>query len=629
MNIKTKTGLFRLTVLWTVLSAGSLVFASQQEFAEISPAGLRGEESGQTLLAQASSIYGGGGSITQVDAEVESDGSEVVTIRSIVPIQYTAFKLMNPLRLVLDFPKMNKGDLEDRIDVRQGLVDSIRSIYFSESDVLRVEIALNKAVVYDIQKPMSNRLVISLQEATSQMAEVSGSSTTETTKEATQEKTEQESTASLDPCAPMFAGGTEKISLDFQGADIRNIFRIFSEISEFNLILGTDVQGTVNLRLLDVPWNEAFDLVLTNNGLGKFCQGDNIVQVATLATLNRRANAQVAADQAQADAEEQARLSADLVTEVRRINNATITELATSLDAVRTERGRVTVDARTNTIIMSDIQESVEKMLDLVKLLDIETPQVTIEARIVEVQKTFAQELGIQWGLTGTLDRNLTSGLNRDLIITDGAGAQGSTTPGGTAVSNFMVDLGLAAATSGFGILLGNVLAGLDLDIRLNALESQNVLRIISAPKVTTLDNKEARITQGSKVPFVTTSTEGNTTEFYDAALSLTVTPHITPEDKVYMVIEATNNSVGSTVTTGGVASVLLTTEEAKTEVLVDSGETTVLGGVYKRTLTDTESSVPLFSKIPFLGYLFKNQVGSDVVTELLVFVTPTVVQNQ
>ena len=380
MNIKTKTGLFRLTVLWTVLSAGSLVFASQQEFAEISPAGLRVEESGQTLLAQASSIYGRGGSITQVDAEVESDGSEVVTIRSIVPIQYTAFKLMNPLRLVLDFPKMNKGDLEDRIDVRQGLVDSIRSIYFSESDVLRMEIALNKAVVYDIQKPMSNRLVISLQEATSQMAQVSGSSTTETTKEVTQEKTEQESTVSLDSCAPMFAGGTEKISLDFQGADIRNIFRIFSEISEFNLVLGTDVQGTVNLRLLDVPWNEAFDLVLTNNGLGKFCQGDNIVQVATLATLNRRANAQVAADQAQADAEEQARLSADLVTEVRRINNATITELATSLDAVRTERGRVTVDARTNTIIMSDIQESVEKMLDLVKLLDIETPQVTIEA---------------------------------------------------------------------------------------------------------------------------------------------------------------------------------------------------------------------------------------------------------
>ena len=629
MNIKTKTGLFGLTVLWTVLSAGSLVFASQQEFAEISPAGLRVEESGQTLLAQASSIYGGGGSITQVDAEVESDGSEVVTIRSIVPIQYTAFKLMNPLRLVLDFPKMNKGDLEDRIDVRQGLVDSIRSIYFSESDVLRVEIALNKAVVYDIQKPTSNRLVISLQEATSQMAEVSGSSTTETTKEATQEKTEQESTASLDPCAPMFAGGTEKISLDFQGADIRNIFRIFSEISEFNLILGTDVQGTVNLRLLDVPWNEAFDLVLTNNGLGKFCQGDNIVQVATLATLNRRANVQVAADQAQADAEEQARLSADLVTEVRRINNATITELATSLDAVRTERGRVTVDARTNTIIMSDIQELVEKMLDLVKLLDIETPQVTIEARIVEVQKTFAQELGIQWGLTGTLDRNLTSGLNRDLIITDGAGAQGITTPGGTAASNFMVNLGLTAATSGFGILLGNVLAGLDLDIRLNALESQNLLRIISAPKVTTLDNKEAKITQGSKVPFVTTSTEGNTTEFYDADLSLTVTPHITPEDKVYMVIDATNNSVGSTVTTGGVASVLLTTEEAHAEVLVDSGETTVLGGVYKRTLTDTESSVPLFSKIPFLGYLFKNQVGSDVVTELLVFVTPTVVQNQ
>ena len=288
----------------------------------------------------------------------------------------------------------------------------------------------------------------------------------------------------------------------------------------------------------------------------------------------------------------------------------------------------MTVDARTNTIIMSDIQESVEKMLDLVKLLDIETPQVTIEARIVEVQKTFAQELGIQWGLTGTLDRNLTSGLNRDLIITDGAGAQGITTPGGTAVTNFMVDLGLTAATSGFGILLGNVLAGLDLDIRLNALESQNLLRIISAPKVTTLDNKEARITQGSKVPFVTTSTEGNTTEFYDADLSLTVTPHITPQDKVYMVIDATNNSVGSTVTTGGVASVLLTTEEAKTEVLVDSGETTVLGGVYKRTLTDTESSVPLFSKIPFLGYLFKNQVGSDVVTELLVFVTPTVVQN-
>ncbi len=568
--------------------------------------------------------------ITQVTTEEGRAGEAIITIDSSNSIQYTAFKLMNPLRLVLDFQKMRKGSLTDRIEVNKGVVESIRTLHFEEAGVLRLEIALHKAAGYDIQKPLKNQLVVHLQETVEQepaKADVTPAEKTSTQARpavsTTVEKNKaQLAEATLDPCESLLGGKKEKISLDFQDANVRNLFRIFSEISGFNLILSSEVKGVVNMRLLDVPWNEAFQIILTNSGLGRQCLGKNIIRVASLQTLASEEDDKVAENTRKREKEISEELAAELVTEIVRINYADIKDVATSLDTLKTERGKVTLDVRTNTLILTDIQGRVGDMEKLVRVLDVQTPQVMIEARIVEVNKNVSQQLGIQWGLTGDIKTGLNN--RKDTVLSSPAGAN----------SPFLVDLLpsgnalVAGATSGFALGMGGLIKGMNLDIQLTALEKKGDLRILSSPKVTTLDNKEARIKSGRSIPFQTSSAnEGTKIEFLDAELSLTVTPHITSNDDVYMVIDATKNAANTAVLVAGFPEI--TTKEAHTEVLVENGDTTVLGGIYESEVKRNKESVPLFSKIPFLGSLFRNLDENDLVNELLIFITPTVLSNE
>jgi type IV pilus assembly protein PilQ len=284
---------------------------------------------------------------------------------------------------------------------------------------------------------------------------------------------------------------------------------------------------------------------------------------------------------------------------------------------------RVTVDARTNTIILADLRHHVDDMLETIRVLDVATAQVLIESKIVEISKSFTQELGIQWGLTGSLAQ--TNNPNAALL----------TGPDSATNTNFLVDLaqqiniGAAGAgnVAGFGLTLGSIAKNLSLAIQLEALETQGKGRILSSPKVTTADNKEAKIKSGRKIPYQTTSTDGTTVEFIDAELSLTVLPHVTFDKKVYMVIDATKNAADLTGTLIN-GTPTITTQETHTEVLVGSGDTTVLGGIYQSTVNENKKAVPFFSEIPILGNLFKSSNESDVITELLVFVTPTIVDN-
>ena len=569
---------------------------------------------------------------------VEEGQSSIVSIESTQAVQYTAFKLLNPLRLVLDFSKMDKGNLTSRIQVDKGIVNSIRPIHFEEAGVLRLEIVLNQSADYEINKPEKNKLIVRLRSS----GQVSGQEMAQapSMKEAAPSKKEfykkslrgaaslldeaQEASLNEDTCFPMLYGEKEVISLDFQNADVRNLFRIFAEISGLNVILSPEVGGSVNIRMMDVPWNQAMEIILTNSALGRECFGNNIVRVATKVVLAAEASALVAEKNRAVAARTTERDSQDLVTEVVRINHADITELSTSLTALRSARqdGRITVDTRTSTLILNDLRHHVNDMLEAIKILDIPTPQVLIEAKIVEISKSFTQELGIQWGLTG----EAISSAPGSLAINGSANA--NTAADGSA---FQVDLRqstdiAAGSVSGFDLLLGGLLPGLDLNVRLEALEKQGKGRILSSPRVTTADNKEARIRSGKQIPYQVTSAEGNSIQFVDAELSLTVTPHVTSDNSVYMVIDATKNAADFTQLVGTVPTI--TTKETHTEVLVGNGDTTVLGGIYESASTENKKAVPFLSKIPLLGFLFKSFADSDVITELLVFITPTIIET-
>ena len=565
----------------------------------------------------------------------EEGQSSIISIESTQPVQYTAFKLLNPLRLILDFPKMDKGNLTSRIQVDTGIVNSIRPIHFEVAGVLRLEIVLNQSADYEINKPEKNKLIVRLrssgQVSGQEMAQMSPSmketAPSSNKKEfykkslrgaaSLMEEAEEAEEVALneDTCFPMLFGEKEKISLDFQNADVRNLFRIFAEISGFNVILSPEVGGSVNIRMIDVPWNQAMEIILTNSALGRECFGGNIVRVATKVTLAAEDTARLSEKTRAVSERLNERDSEDLVTEVVRVNHADITELSTSLTALKSARkdALITIDTRTNTLILNDLRHHVDDMLETIKILDIPTPQVLIEAKIVEISKTFSQELGISWGL-----------VNPDPGFP-------TVTGNSTFDTQFLVDLRptvdiAAGNVAGFDSLIQGFLPGVALNVKLEALEESGKGRVISSPRVTTADNKEARILSGRQIPYQVNSVEGNSIQFVDAELSLTVIPHVTADNSIYMIIDATKNAADFTEKIDNVPTI--TTKEMHTEVLVGNGDTTVLAGIYESISTENKKAVPWFSKLPLVGFLFRAFDDKDSISELLVFITPTIVET-
>ena len=565
----------------------------------------------------------------------EEGQSSIISIESTQPVQYTAFKLLNPLRLILDFPKMDKGNLTSRIQVDTGIVNSIRPIHFEVAGVLRLEIVLNQSADYEINKPEKNKLIVRLrssgQVSGQEMAQMSPSmketAPSSNKKEfykkslrgaaSLMEEAEEAEEVALneDTCFPMLFGEKEKISLDFQNADVRNLFRIFAEISGFNVILSPEVGGSVNIRMIDVPWNQAMEIILTNSALGRECFGGNIVRVATKVTLAAEDTARLSEKTRAVSERLNERDSEDLVTEVVRVNHADITELSTSLTALKSARkdALITIDTRTNTLILNDLRHHVDDMLETIKILDIPTPQVLIEAKIVEISKSFSQELGISWGL-----------VNPDPGFP-------TVTGNNSFDSQFLVDLRptvdiAAGNVAGFDSLIQGFLPGVALNVKLEALEESGKGRVISSPRITTADNKEARILSGRQIPYQVNSVEGNSIQFVDAELSLTVIPHVTADNSIYMIIDATKNAADFTEKIDNVPTI--TTKEMHTEVLVGNGDTTVLAGIYESISTENKKAVPWFSKLPLVGFLFRAFDDKDSISELLVFITPTIVET-
>ena len=570
--------------------------------------------------------------IVSLNTKVGDDDEMIVRIKASDNIHYTAFKGTDPLRLVLDIPNTKKGRLSDVINVRQGVVDNIRTFYSEDGRTLRLEIILSRSARYHIKKITGDELTVQLYDAKTEQVKTTKTKTQVNSKE-TDPKTSSEKVAvdqkanvPVDPCESLLGGKKDRIDLDFQDASLPNTLRVFSEMSGFNIVIADEVKGNINLRLHNVPWNQAFEIILANNQLQIQCIGDNIVNVTARNVISGESVARNVVSEQETPVRRSVVSDGNMVTEVKRINYGQIEDVAKNLDSLRSESGNITVDTRTNTLILTDLRPNIEKMLEFITILDKKSPQVMIEARIVTVSTSYSKELGIEWGLTGAIAKKRNSiredfnSQGGDILITSGTGTVG--------VGAELVNLGTTStATSGIGILAGNIMSGLDLDMRLTAMESAGRGRVLSAPKVTTMDHREAHISSGRRIPYETTSQEGTATQFIDAELALTVTPHVTSDDNVLLQIQATKNAADFANTDGN-GNPTITTNEATSEVVVANGATTVLGGIFENTKTETEKKVPFLSAIPILGQLFQNMDDEDTVSEILIFITPTIVMD-
>jgi len=415
-----------------------------------------------------------------------------------------------------------------------------------------------------------------------------------------------------------------RVSLDFQQADITNILRLIAEVSGFNIVVGEGVKAKVTMKLVSVPWDQALDMLLKMNGLGMIRQG-TIVWVDTLTNIAKQQDEEARAKESKTKAEE-------LVDRVFYIKNLQAQELQTTLRQYLSARGVMNISQGSNALVVRDTESKLTIMKQLVDGLDLEVPQVQIEARIVQADTVYARGLGIQWGVKdsniGTNAFSLVGNVTGPFAAAAGTGAT-------TITRDFLVNLpaqvGGLPAVPAIGWTFGKIADGFGLDMRLSAGELLGLTKVIAAPKITTLDKREAKISQGESIPFQTTSLQGTQTTFVDANLELNVTPQITSRDpkevgrRIMLRVRATRNAVGARSNPAGPS---IDRREATTQVLVGDGETMVIGGVFVDTQNNNVQGIPYLSRIPVLGWLFKNKSESVSKQELLIFLTPGIVKT-
>src|ERR1700722_17866324 len=436
---------------------------------------------------------------------------------------------------------------------------------------------------------------------------------------------------------PQYTG--ERLTLNFQEIETRAVLQLLADASGQNIVVSDSVNGNVTLRLQNVPWDQALDIVLRTKGLDKRRQ-DNVIIVAPQEELAAREKADLAAKK---DIQELAPLRAEYL----QVNYAKAAEMAalikTQSGSLLSPRGSVAVDERTNTLLLQDTAERLSDIRRLVATLDIPVRQVLIESRIVVVTDDFERDLGARVGLT-TVNANgngviTTSGTAAATDqITSSAATNAANTgnpfpvtyPAGTtgAPERYNVNLPVANPAGSFalGILGNNFLV----DLELSAAQAETKAAVISSPRVVTANQKEASIEQGVEIPYQQSASSGATTiSFKKAGLSLKVTPHITPDNRIILDLDVRNDSIGTiTVTSGGVNVPSIDTKEIATQVLVNDGQTVVLGGILETTHRDQQNKVPVLGDIPVLGNLFKQTSKTDNKDELLIFVTPKIVRE-
>ncbi len=420
----------------------------------------------------------------------------------------------------------------------------------------------------------------------------------------------------------------EKLSLNFQDIEVRAVLQLIADFTSLNMVASDTVGGTVTLRLKNVPWDQALDIILKSKGLGMRENG-NVIMVAPSEEIAAR-------EKLELEAQQQLEELAPLHTEFLQINYAKAGDIASLLkdDAnnLLSERGNITLDKRTNTLLVQDTAQKLQEMRKVITTLDIPVRQVLIESRIVVADEDFSKDLGVQFGLSA----NSLSPDNRAGAAIGGrrggdyAGLSTAFGDGDGAdlKEQYMVNLPVAAASAGsIGLALGKIGSHL-LHLELSALQEEGRGEIVSSPRVITANQREAVIEEGTEIPYLEASSSGAATiSFKKAVLSLAVTPQITPDDRVIMDLEVHKDNVSAKeVNNSGVPSI--DTRNVKTQVLVDNGETVVLGGVFSEEKRNKETRIPFFADMPYVGKLFRSTTDKHSKQELLIFVTPKILKD-
>jgi len=586
------------------------------------------------------SEYSGPAWVNKIDFTSESAGKSTVIIGTTIPVEYDIVKKTDTLvqlRLMnTNLPEYRRFPLiTTRFESAVNRVTPVQKPDMENNTMFAIE--LRESVPYFVEQS-DNFIMVHFEASTIPPKPLEQANMPpwqkvfeETTLQEMQEMTAKSGTAAGAAAAPTEAGSQEvvvaqspfdessplyvkpktytgeKIALDFYETDVKNVFRILKEISGKNFAIDRDVTGQVTLTLdKPVPWDQVLDLVLRMNQLGMVDEG-NIIRIATLKTLKTEETLRVAKIEAAKKALEQEKALEPLVTEYLAVNYSNAqSEILPHIKSILTpERGSVSVDTRNNQIIMTDVADKIMQAREIVLRIDRVTPQVIIEARIAEVNSDFTQELGFDW--SATAGPAFSSGMDANMA--------------GDMIMNFPAQ----GATSSIGFVFDKV-GGTPflLNARLNALETNGEGKIISSPKIVTLDNKKAKIKQGIEWPYLERDDSGGSSVSYkDIDLLLEVTPHVTPDSRVSMEILITKNDIDSLFQ--GVPS--LSTNEAVTELLVNDGDTIVIGGIMKSRRTTGVQGFPWLSKIPLLGWFFRTESEERENNELLIFITPRIVQ--
>jgi type IV pilus assembly protein PilQ len=426
--------------------------------------------------------------------------------------------------------------------------------------------------------------------------------------------------------------GGRRIDLDLKDADIHNVLRFIADVGRVNVITSDDVKGNVTIRIKNVPWDQALETVLQSKGLGMVRSG-NMIRVAPLDVLNKERELDLARRRADLQL-------APLETRLIPVNYATAKDLQQRGKDLLSPRGTLAVDERTNILIARDVAGNLDQIEELTRALDTQTPQVLIEARIVEATSRYLRDVGIQWGGDGSV--SAATGNPTGLAFPSRIGVAGGASDGQTPTAglspfvstvpnpNFAVNLPAATGTGlggALGFTFGSIDNSVNLAVRLSAAEATGMLRIISSPRILTLDNREARISQGTLIPFAQISAQGVQTTFQEAKLQLLVKPHVTSDGSVSMHVKINRDEPDFNQTSARGDPTILK-REAETDLLIMDGHTAVIGGIFTRNTGRNLDQVPVLGDIPLFGILFQRRRSSDSRSELVIFITPRIINR-
>ena len=421
------------------------------------------------------------------------------------------------------------------------------------------------------------------------------------------------------------------ISINFQDIPVRNVLQLIADYNQFNLVVSDSVEGNLTLRLDGVPWQQVLDIILQVKGLDKRVDG-NVILVAPKDELDLREKQQLEKQKLEKEIGE-------LSSEIIKVNFAKASDIAEMINgegniSMLSDRGSMTIDERTNSLLIRELPENIEVIREIIESLDIPVKQVQIEARIVTINEGNMDELGVRWGFTSINGGHTVGGSIENNLATIGlydGGGDGEGDDGGSSVGiDDFLNVNLAATSpNATSIAFQVAKLGSDtlLDLELSALQQESKAEIISSPRLITTNKKPAYIEQGTEIPYLESSSSGATSvTFKKAVLSLKVTPQITPDNRLVLDLSVTQDRPGQVVKTGTGEAVAIDTQRIGTQVLVNNGETVVLGGIFQHSITNSVDKVPLLGDLPLLGALFRRSYENVGKSELLIFVTPKVV---